>query len=118
MSSTIKIPKFCQFCGMTFVSEKTTTKYCGHTWASRAYKQRKQEEKVKSPLSEQINNSKPASKENLQTLQTLPIQAGNHTNLRDKEFLSIIEAAALLGASRWTIQRMIKKQPIEHCKIR
>ena len=88
---------------MAFVAQKTTTKYCGHTCASRAYKQRKREEKVQTALSEQINYSKPTSSENLQTLQTLPTQAGNHINLRDKEFLSITEAADLLGASRWTI---------------
>ncbi|GAK89006.1 putative transposase [Nonlabens ulvanivorans] len=102
---------------MAFVAQKTTTKYCGHTCASRAYKQRKREEKVQTALSEQINNSKPTSSENLQTLQTLPTQAGNHINLRDKEFLSITEAADLLGASRWTIQRMIKRNQLSIAKL-
>ncbi|MEZ5001420.1 MAG: helix-turn-helix domain-containing protein [Chitinophagales bacterium] len=117
MSSNIKIPKFCQLCGKAFVAQTTSTKYCGHTCASRAYKQRKREEKMQTALSEQINNNKPTSSENLQTLQTLSKQAGNYINLSDKEFLSINEAADLLGASRWTIQRMIKRNQLSIAKL-
>ena len=48
---------------------------------------------------------------------TTTTQAGNHINLRDKEFLSITEAANLLGASRWTIQRMIKRNQLSIAKL-
>jgi excisionase family DNA binding protein len=43
--------------------------------------------------------------------------AGNHTNLREKEFLSILEVATLLGASRWTIQRMVKSNRLPVAKL-
>ena len=46
MSSTIKLPKFCNHCGKAFIAQKTTTQFCGHPCASKAYKQRKREEKV------------------------------------------------------------------------
>lgn len=117
MSSTIKIPKFCQHCGQAFVAQKTTTRICSHKCASRAYKQRKREEKVGSTLKEQIQTVTSANSEKLQSLQSLPIQTGNFINLRDKEFLSVQEAAILLGASRWTIQRMIQREDIKAGKL-
>ena len=117
MSSTIKIPKFCQHCGQAFVSQTTTTRFCGHKCASRAYKQRKREEKVQTTLSDQIKSVTSANSENLQSLQSLPIKTGNFINLRDKEFLSVQETAILLGASRWTIQRMIQREELKAGKL-
>lgn len=117
MSSTIKIPKFCQHCGQAFVAQTTTTRFCGHKCASRAYKQRKREEKVQTTLSEQIKSVSSANSENLQSLQSLPIKTGNFINLRDKEFLSVQETAILLGASRWTIQRMIQREELKAGKL-
>ena len=117
MSSTIKIPKFCQHCGQAFVAQTTTTRFCGHKCASRAYKQRKREEKVQTTLSDQIKSVNSANSENLQSLQSLPIKTGNFINLRDKEFLSVQETAILLGASRWTIQRMIQREELKAGKL-
>ena len=117
MSSTIKIPKFCQHCGQAFIAQTTTTRFCGHKCASRAYKQRKREEKVQATLSDQIKSVTSANSENLQSLQSLPIKTGNFLNLRDKEFLSVQETAILLGASRWTIQRMIQRNELKAGKL-
>ena len=116
MSSTIKLPKFCNHCGKAFIAQKTTTQFCGHPCASRAYKQRKREEKVNTEFKNQ--QSKIVSAAPAVTSETLQApQAGNQTNLRDKEFLSIVEVAALLGASRWTIQRMIKSNRLPVAKL-
>ena len=117
MSSNIKIPKFCQYCGQAFVAQTTTTRYCSKTCNSRHYKKIKREEKVPATLKEQIKSVTSANSENLQSLQSLPIQTGNFINLRDKEFLSVQEAAILLGASRWTIQRMIQREDIKAGKL-
>lgn len=116
MSSTIKLPKFCDQCGKAFIAQKTTTQFCGHPCASRAYKKRKREEKVNAEFKNQ--QSKIVSASPVVATETLsnPI-AGNHTNLRDKEFLSILEVATLLGASRWTIQRMIKSNRLPVAKL-
>lgn len=116
MSSTIKLPKFCDHCGKAFIAQKTTTQFCGHPCASRAYKKRKREEKVNAEFKNQ--QSKIVSASPVVSTETLsnPI-AGNHTNLRDKEFLSILEVATLLGASRWTIQRMIKSNRLPVAKL-
>ncbi len=116
MSSTIKLPKFCNHCGKAFIAQKTTTQFCGHPCASRAYKQRKREEKVSAEFKNQ--QSKIVSAAPAVTSETLQApQVGNQTNLRDKEFLSIVEVAALLGASRWTIQRMIKSKRLPVAKL-
>ena len=116
MSSTIKLPKFCNHCGKAFIAQKTTTQFCGHPCASRAYKQRKREEKVNTEFKNQ--QSKIVSAAQAVTSEALQApQVGNQTNLRDKEFLSIVEVAALLGASRWTIQRMIKSKRLPVAKL-
>lgn len=117
MSSNIKIPKFCQYCGQAFVAQTTTTRYCSKTCNSRHYKKIKREQKVRATLKEQIKSVTSANSENLQSLQSLPIQTGNFINLRDKVFLSVQEAAILLGASRWTIQRMIQREDIKAGKL-
>lgn len=120
MSTNIKIPKFCQFCGQAFVAQTTTTRYCSHKCNSRHYKQIKKEEKIRATLSQQIQNVSsvnPETLQSLQSLQKLPIQTTNFINLRDKEFLSVQEAAILLGASRWTIQRMINRNELKASKI-
>ena len=116
MSSTIKLPKFCDHCGKAFIAQKTTTQFCGHPCASRAYKKRKREEKVNAEFKNQ--QSKIISPTPVVATETLsnPI-AGNHINLREKEFLSILEVATLLGASRWTIQRMIKSNRLPVAKL-
>lgn len=117
MSSNIKIPKFCQYCGQAFVAQTTTTRYCSKTCNSRHYKQLKREEKVRATLKEQINSVTNTNGQDLQSLQNLPIKTGNFINLRDKEFLSVQEAAILVGASRWTIQRMIQRDEIKVGKL-
>ena len=117
MSSNIKIPKFCQYCGQAFVAQTTTTRYCSKTCNSRHYKQLKRDEKVRATLKEQINSVTNTNVQDLQSLQNLPIKSGNFINLRDKEFLSVQEAAILVGASRWTIQRMIQRDEIKAGKL-
>ena len=117
MSSNIKIPKFCQYCGQAFVAQTTTTRYCSKTCNSRHYKQLKREEKVRASLKEQINTVTNTNVQDLQSLQNLPIKTGNFINIRDKEFLSVQEAAILVGASRWTIQRMIQRDEIKAGKL-
>jgi len=116
MSSTIKLPKFCNHCGKAYIAQKTTTKYCSHKCNSAAYKKTKREEKVNAEFKNQQDKIVSASPGDAN--QTLPTpKAGNHNNLREKEFLSILEVATLLGASRWTIQRMIKSNRLPVAKL-
>lgn len=117
MSSNLKIPKTCQYCGQAFVAQTTKTRYCSHKCASRAYKQRKREEKIQASLKNEIKNQSSAKSVNLQSLQSKQNKTDHFLNLKEKEFLSVQEAAILLGASRWTIQRMIKREDIKAGKL-
>lgn len=107
MSSNLQIPKVCQHCGNSFVARTTVTKYCGDTCAKRAYKKRKRDEKVKAALEE--------TKNTLQGVQTL--QSPQSFTLHSKQYLSVQEAANLIGTSRWTIQRMIQREQLKAAKF-
>jgi len=100
MSSNIRLPKICQHCGSDFIAKTTVTKYCGDNCAKRAYKIRKREEK--------INDTTPIAVQKKQF---------NKQVLKEKEFLSIAETCNLLGASRMTIYRQIKKGNIKTIKL-
>ena len=113
MNTRIQIPKHCQLCGQAFVAQTTTTRYCGDNCSKRAYKLRKKEEKIQQALSEQINTANEVKPQTLQSLQTLQ----PHLNLKTKEFLSVQEAADLLGASRWTIQRLVQRNVLNAAKL-
>lgn len=117
MSSNLKIPKYCTFCGQAFVAQTTTTRFCSHKCSQRAYKKRKRDEKVQATLKEQIKSATFAKPEGLQSLQSLQTQTSTFLSLKDKEFLSVQEAAILLGASRWTIQRMIQRSELKTAKL-
>lgn len=99
MSSTIHIPKTCQYCGIAFVARTTVTKYCSDNCAKRAYKAKKRREKVQSAIEQDLKNDKVQQ----------PTVSINPNSLALKDYLSVNEASKLIGVSRWTIQRMIKK---------
>lgn len=100
MSSNIEITKVCQHCGKGFIAKTTVTKFCGHTCASRNYKERKKAEKLK-----QVKT--PTEQKN----------EYNFSQLNEKEYLSIADTCQLLGASRMTIYRQIKSGNIKAVKL-
>jgi len=92
MSTNIRVKRICEFCGNSFVAKTTVTRYCSHQCNSRAYKA-----KV---------NGKKVEASDLQTLTAIlsPLEV-----LKAKEYLSISEACTLMGVSRMTLHRHIKK---------
>ncbi len=104
MASNIEITKTCIYCGKEYTAKMLTTKYCSHACNSRHYKQLKREEK--------LNNFKEAAAK--------PEQYSLHSfeiALQQKEFLSIDDAAKLIGASRRTIQRLISSNKLQIVKV-
>ena len=99
VSSNMIIPKNCCYCGKAFIAKTTLTRYCGHTCNSRHYKQVIKKEKLQKTLIEQ--------QQKMQSLHTL--QSANSSSIQFKTFLCIQDAADLIGVSRWTINRMIKR---------
>ncbi len=99
MSSNLQIPKTCEHCGKAFIARTTVTKCCSDNCSKRAYKARKRQEKIQASLELHLNKSNVVQKET----------AATPTSLNSKDFLSITEASQLIGVSRWTIQRMVKR---------
>lgn len=99
MSSNIQIPKTCEYCGKAFIAKTTVTKCCSDNCSKRAYKARKRQDKIQSTIERELQKNKSNPSEN--NAPTL--------SLNSKDFLSITDASQLIGVSRWTIQRMIKR---------
>ena len=99
MRSNMRIEKLCAFCGGHFIAQTTTTKCCSDDCAKRHYKKRKRDEKIQKAIHE-ANTQRPYN----------PI-------IKEKEYLSINEACSLLGASRWTIYRLIEKGTVATAKL-
>lgn len=99
MSSNLQIPKTCEYCGKAFIARTTVTKCCSDNCSKRAYKERKRQEKIQESLELDLNKSNVVQKETATT----------PNSLNSKDFLSISDASQLIGVSRWTIQRMVKR---------
>jgi len=95
------ILKQCEHCKNMFEAQKRTTRFCSHKCASQNYKLR-QRLKMKNEI----------ETETLKT--TIPkVKAINLELLRNKEFLTIGEAALLFSCSKKTVYRMIKAKEIK-----
>ncbi|MFD2999294.1 helix-turn-helix domain-containing protein [Pontibacter toksunensis] len=100
MSSNITIQRICQHCGKEFTARTTVTQYCGDACAKRAYKARQKAAKV-----ETSNRQTKAIKEK-------PME-----DLKAKAFLSVADTCQLLGISRWTLWRLIKRGKLPAAKF-
>ena len=99
MSSNIRIEKTCEYCHNSFHAQKVTTRYCSELCNKRGYKKRIRDEKLNKAIEEE-NTKRPFN----------PV-------VKEKEFLSIKEVCMLLGASRWTVYRMIDSGRVKAVKI-
>lgn len=88
-ATKIKVKRVCELCGKEFVSQKITTRFCSKDCANKAYKMRLRVKNVQQ--SEKQAEERPVS------------------NLKDKEYLSVNEAAIILGMSRKSAYNLIYK---------
>lgn len=100
MSSNIRVQRICQHCSTEFTARTTVTKYCGDLCAKRAYKARHRKKKVEKSNAE-----------------TKAIINKPNRELNAKAFLSIAEASKLLGVSRSTFNRMMKRGAVRFAKV-
>ena len=101
MSSNIRIDKTCRHCGVAFTAKTTVTKFCSDRCAKLNYKKRKRREKMSQAVQKEAQHQRQAF----------------DSALPQKPFLSVKEACALLGASRWTVYRMIEKDQLQASKL-
>ncbi|MFC0775296.1 helix-turn-helix domain-containing protein [Terrimonas alba] len=99
MSSNLRIDKICRFCGAGFTAKTTVTQFCSDNCAKRAYKARIREQKILDVIKEENSTS------------------FYNPLVAQKEFLSIKETAQLIGASRWTIYRLIENGKLRAAKL-
>jgi excisionase family DNA binding protein len=99
MTTLINVQRICEHCGNEFTAKTTVTKYCSHTCNSKAYKAKKKAEKIEASNSE-----------------TRKVISKPFEELKTKAFLSISEASILLGISRRTIYRMLKRNELPFAK--
>lgn len=100
-TSSIRITKICQWCGVEFEAQKVSTKYCSHRCANLAYKQAVRDKRVKQ-----------AEAETLSVKLEKPIE-----NVKDKEYLSFSQVGKLLGVSRQAVYNMVKAGNLKASKI-
>jgi excisionase family DNA binding protein len=89
MSSNISITRICQHCGNEFTAKTTVTKFCGDDCAKRNYKLRRKTAKQQK-MTEKIAES---------NRQTQLVRETQKMQLLEKEFLTVKEAAIILGCS-------------------
>jgi excisionase family DNA binding protein len=109
MSSNIKVQRICEHCEIEFTAKTTFTRFCSKKCNSAAYKQKRREQKIE-------NSNKIVKKVKEESV------AKGRLKLRDKDILSIPEAAELLGVSRQTIYNwlncgVIKGKRISNRKV-
>ncbi len=97
MSSNIRIPSTCDYCGKEFIAKTLKTRYCSHTCNNRDYKLKLKNKKV----NKEIKHRK--EKEVSKDLETL----------KNKEYLSARDAAIIVGCSTKTIYRLVNNGTIK-----
>ena len=97
MTGNFEYKKVCKLCGNTFVAQKSTANYCSKSCASRGYKAEQKEKKRQADGDE--------------------IKERNRQNLLTQEYLSLSNAAALLGISRPTIYKIIANGELKTIRI-
>ncbi len=85
------IRKICEYCGCEFEAYTQTARYCSHDCNRKAYREIKRKKIIS--LTASIAS------------QTKREQA--RVDLSEREYISISDAAAIMGVSRWTIYRNV-----------
>lgn len=87
------IKKICEFCGCEFDAYTQNARYCSHDCNRKAYRDIKRKEVISLTASIASQTKRERAK----------------TDLAGREYISISDAAILMGVSRWTIYRNVVK---------
>lgn len=83
------IKKICEFCGCEFEAYTQIARYCSHDCNRKAYRKIKRKEVISLTASMASQTKRERTK----------------SDLSEREYISISDAAAIMGVSRWTIYR-------------
>ena len=101
MSSKIEIERLCEYCGNSFTAKTTKTRYCSHDCNRQAWRENLKNEKIK------------ASNDQQKAKALKPVQ-----DLKSKEFLSVKEAAQIVGCSKQTFYSLINSGRIKAVNLK
>ena len=87
------IKKICEFCGCEFEAYTKVARYCTHDCNRKAYREIKRKEVIFLTASMASQTKRERAK----------------SDLSEREYISISDAAAIMGVSRWTIYRNVVK---------
>ena len=87
------IKKICEFCGCEFEAYTQVARYCSHDCNRKAYREIKRKEVIFLTASMASQTKRERAK----------------SDLSEREYISISDAAAIRGVSRWTIYRNVVK---------
>ena len=93
MKAKEPIKKVCEFCGREFEAYTQTARYCSHQCNCKAYREIKRKEVISLSASMASKTKRERAK----------------ADLSGQDYISISEAAVLMGVSRWTIYRNVVK---------
>lgn len=100
-TSKIRIVKICERCGMEFLAQKQSTRFCSHQCSRMAYKDAKRLER----------------KRNTEARVRTHVQEIVQSEIGDKELLTFREAAALLGITKQAMYALVARGTIIAYKI-
>lgn len=100
-TSKIRIVKICERCGMEFMAQKQSTRFCSHQCSRMAYKDAKRLER----------------KRNTEARVRTHVQEIVQSEIGDKELLTFREAAALLGITKQAMYSLVARGSIIAYKI-
>lgn len=100
-TSTIRIRKVCEWCGNEFEAQKCSTRFCSKRCAEHAYKDKVRQQR-------KVSTEKKVFQE---------IQKKHQEPLLTREFLSVAEAAKLLGTNRDAVYKLIYRGKLKAYRL-
>jgi excisionase family DNA binding protein len=105
--ATFKVNKICKNCNRLFEAQKVTTKFCSHKCSKQNYK-----------LRAKLAKKGEAEKEIHSNIEFKPkVNAVNLELVRQKDFLTVREIAALFGCSKPTVYKLINSGKLKATNI-
>ena len=98
----LRFKKHCEFCGAEFTAQKSSTRFCSHMCASRAYKARKRQ-----LVEDQVNEKFSMEEDNRRKI-----------DLSNVYVMTPRDAAAYLGVSTATIYRYLSSGQFKALRLR
>ena len=93
----MEVKRICQWCGKTFIAQKTTTCYCSPQCSKRGYKHRMKERRMElRQIQEMVEVKK---------------------KLESQEYFTFSQTAKLMGVSRQYIYKLVKEDKLRASRL-